>query len=293
MGDLSWRVFRGFVGAEFLVSFIHLSLDDLIPGWPPFLGAQAEGFLRHHFAPRMLAEQPFPDSIAGATLVATLPLALLSLSAMQGISSPGFEVDLFSLLSFSVLSFEFHKWAHGGGPQQGLLAWLIRRAQNGFVAISKSAHTVHHTDPNSLAHGTISGWSNPIMDRTGFYRGLLQAYFWVFGRMPNSWKLGPELIPAWAWARLARRPQLVPWEWEVIEDGEGGMPRHPLGVKLWDKHLRSTLSRRPEVAARFAPQLLAWMERRGDIGTRRARELLRQFVERMAASTPRAAPEGL
>ena len=79
---------------------------------------------------------------------------------------------------------QIHAWAHGQPAP-----WLVRWLQRTGVLQSVRHHGIHHKSPYACRFCTTTNFLNPILDASGFWRGLE----WIIERCGVSVKRGtPE-----------------------------------------------------------------------------------------------------
>lgn len=103
----------------------------------------------------------------------TLPLlAIASLPPMPAIPA----AIIFWIGFFSMLVPQTHKEAHLG-ERPAPISWM----QKNRLILHPESHLAHHAD-NSLSFCVFTGWLNPLLDRTRFWRALEWLFDTVKGR---------------------------------------------------------------------------------------------------------------
>jgi len=89
-----------------------------------------------------------------------------------------------------ILSQEFHKWSHqlpSETPQ-----W-VNALQKLGLTVGRKPHALHHMAPYEGNYCIISGFCNPWLDESGFFRRLEHLVYKMNGVESNAWKLDPAL----------------------------------------------------------------------------------------------------
>jgi ubiquitin-conjugating enzyme E2 variant len=119
-----------------------------------------------------------------APLVFTTPTLLLNERATDLIF-----VGVFT--SLIVLSQQFHAWSH---MKKSELPPLVLKAQDMGLLVGRRDHGQHHKSPFEGHYCIVSGYWNPILDGSGFFRALEQAVFKATGTAPRCWSDDVEFI---------------------------------------------------------------------------------------------------
>ena len=67
----------------------------------------------------------------------------------------------------TVLTNQFHKWAHQEAPSR-----FVRLLQRSRLVLDPAHHQVHHTKPFNMHYCITNGWLNPLLNKIKFFRGL-------------------------------------------------------------------------------------------------------------------------
>ena len=76
---------------------------------------------------------------------------------------------------------QFHKWAHMEDPGR-----TIRRLQRWHVILPSDHHSIHHSAPYATHYCITTGWLNPILRATDFYRRVERVVTMVTGAEPQG-----------------------------------------------------------------------------------------------------------
>lgn len=158
------------VAIDFMSGFVHWFFDTQVEPSRTFLGRIAVDFLDHHVRPRRTVEVGFFVSAWRPALLATLPL--VTLSVLLPLPAWGSAL-LFWIGGLSMYVPQTHKWAHVS-PVNSFIAHL----QLSRLVLNPQAHGVHHQD-NAQSFCVFTGWLNPLLDRTRFWRGLEKVFLQV------------------------------------------------------------------------------------------------------------------
>lgn len=164
---------------------LHWSVDNYGNGRTPIMGGIIAAFQGHHSAPWTITQRGFCNNVYKLCVpFGLVPAALLALA--------GPKVLLFgtAFCVLEILSQEFHKWSHMLSSETPV--W-VNRLQSLGLTVSRKTHGLHHLAPYEGNYSIISGVTNGVLDRTGFFRRLEHLIYRWNGVEANAWKLDPEL----------------------------------------------------------------------------------------------------
>ncbi|MFU8816222.1 MAG: fatty acid desaturase CarF family protein [Pseudomonadales bacterium] len=147
---------------DFLSGLVHWLFDTRIPAGDGLLGRIAVNFLDHHVNPTRTAEVGFAATSWRVAVYVSLPLLGLALLLPAGAG----QAWLYWMGALSLLVAQAHKVAHKRQP--GRLARVLQRLH---LSLSPRSHRQHHRD-HGRAYCVFTGWCNPLLDRSGFWRWL-------------------------------------------------------------------------------------------------------------------------
>lgn len=176
--------FLGYLAADFFSGFVHFLFDSFWSERTPVIGSTfVRSFREHHTDPQSISRHDFVE-VNGSNCIAALLVLVPTLigsdggTTLGGLWCGGFV--FWWLLGISATN-QFHKWAHA----EYVPRWVQRLQDQGLI-ISKHHHQLHHTAPFSSYFCITTGWMNPVLERTGFFR----AIYWLVRRKP----IGSEAV---------------------------------------------------------------------------------------------------
>ncbi len=173
-GGAGWLVgsalLLGYALADFASGLVHWLADRHFDPRTPLLGSLLIApFREHHASPDAITRHGFLEVTGNNALVTLLPaLVLIVHPAPEG--SPGWLFVHLALLSLAVsviVTNLFHRWAHVAKPPRA-----IRLLQHAGLILSPERHACHHQKSHDRAYCVTSGWLNPLLDGSGFFRAL-------------------------------------------------------------------------------------------------------------------------
>lgn len=172
--------------ADFGSGVLHWSVDNYGNGRTPIMGGIIAAFQGHHTAPWTITERGFCNNVYKLCI----PFGPLPMLAIASVANPSttFFMTVFCVLE--VLSQEFHKWSHQ--LKSKTPAWVEWLQQSGLT-IARQPHAQHHLAPFEGNYCIISGFCNPYLDESGFFRRFEHAIYRWNGVESNAWKLDPAL----------------------------------------------------------------------------------------------------
>jgi ubiquitin-conjugating enzyme E2 variant len=158
------------VAIDFLSGFVHWFFDTQVEPSDTPLGRIAVDFLDHHVRPGRTAEVGFYASAWRPALFVSLPFITVATLAPfpTFLSAPMFWIGWLSMLVPQT-----HKLTH-----MNVQSPLLLTLQRSRLIIHPSSHRAHHED-NRESFCVFTGWLNPVLDRTRFWRALE----WLFSEV--------------------------------------------------------------------------------------------------------------
>lgn len=164
------------VALDFLSGLVHWLFDTRVAPGEGLLGRIAVNFLDHHVHPTRTAEVGFAATSWRVALYVSLPL----LAAAWLLPAGAVQAWGCWLGALSLVVAQTHKAAHMRRPPG-----LVRALQWLHLALPAHAHRLHHRD-HGRAYCVFTGWCNPLLDRTGFWRVLDSAIARIGERMAEQ-----------------------------------------------------------------------------------------------------------
>lgn len=172
-------VVLGMILADFVSGIAHWGLDSWGTPKTPVFGPFIRSFREHHVDQVAMCKHDFVETNADTTLP-LLPPAALQWVFIHVVPNTvtSYEVNLHDknvgthvfILTFFVLvtiTNEIHKWSHQ--PKQ---APIVRALMDYHLLLSPVAHRRHHKNPFDKSYCITTGWLNPLLDFTRFWRIL-------------------------------------------------------------------------------------------------------------------------
>lgn len=163
----------GVLAADALTGLVHWSCDTWGDERTPWLGPTLiRAFREHHESPGRMLEHPWTHVNREPCLAAAAAWGLLWLPAARHALAhrPFGHALLCAFIACGAAANQLHAWAHMQRPPA-----LVRLAQRCGLLLSPERHARHHRPPRAQAYCVATGWMNPVLDRTGFWRGLERA----------------------------------------------------------------------------------------------------------------------
>jgi len=147
---------------DFLSGFVHWLFDNRIDPGPTFFGRMAVDFLDHHVRPQRTVDVSFSVSAFRPALFVTLPLLAVSIVLSEGTG----HALVFWIGALALFVPQTHKYAHRNDCSA-----LVRALQSSRIVLNPRAHGQHHRN-NEQAYCVFTGWLNPVLDTSGFWRRM-------------------------------------------------------------------------------------------------------------------------
>lgn len=168
-------ILGGLFLADFISGLIHWFEDRYgNPKWP-VLGHTIRANQEHHFRPRAFLEGSFLSRNREVFVIGALFLA--------GFWVTG-TLNLFtgSAVLFGMFANEFHRAAHRSPKENGR---LITALQKTGLAQSFQHHAAHHRRGKDTHYCVVTNYTNPILERVGFFPALERIVKATTGRVPR------------------------------------------------------------------------------------------------------------
>ncbi|RCS57126.1 fatty acid desaturase CarF family protein [Parvibium lacunae] len=169
------QVIVGVVIADLVSGLFHWFEDGYIHKKMPILGKWfgqvAEDNRLHHSKPRAFLSKSWWQSSADLCLAALLVLAG---AAWLKVLNAG--VWVFAILVANAN--QIHKWAHQNPKEKG---WLVHSLQKLRILQTPREHGRHHTGEKDTHYCVITNFTNPVLEKMGFWKVLDWVMTKVFG----------------------------------------------------------------------------------------------------------------
>jgi ubiquitin-conjugating enzyme E2 variant len=163
----------GVLAADALSGLVHWACDTWGDERTPLLGPGLIRFFReHHRDPEAILGHDWILVNREPAAAASAALLLLWLPPVEAVLEGNVLARGFvcSFGAFAAGANLIHRFAHALRPPRA-----IRLAQRLGLALSPQRHARHHRAPHRTDYCIATGWLNPILDRTGFWRRLEAA----------------------------------------------------------------------------------------------------------------------
>jgi hypothetical protein len=162
-GEIALRVVAVVLLADFFSGVFHW-LEDAYgcEDWPVVGPFVTQANVIHHYDPRHFTRHSW---FASAKVLVVLVVIGLGLAYLAGLLN--WMTLLFA--SFGLNANEVHKWSHRTKAENGRLISFLQKA--GLVQ-SPAHHARHHQRNKNTNNCVLTNYLNPILDKTGFWRGL-------------------------------------------------------------------------------------------------------------------------
>jgi ubiquitin-conjugating enzyme E2 variant len=185
----------GILFSDFMSGLVHWAADTWGTLDWPFVGPTfIRSFREHHVSPTAMCEHDFFETNGDNFMLVVIPLFLLSIknyfeNSPDGINVPWFEIfSSMFWLSTSIgvaMTNQFHKWSHTAKPPA-----LVSFLQNSWIILPKSNHSLHHRPAFDGYYCITTGWLNPLLDGTNFWKKVEYLVNKATGLIPreDDWK---------------------------------------------------------------------------------------------------------
>lgn len=191
MGSLAvlpFAALAGMAAADLSSGLVHWGCDTWGSADAPIVGPLfVRTFREHHVDPHAILRHDFAETNGHACLVSLLPTLGALLVPLGGpISS--FVATVLLLFGFGVAATsQIHKWAHEPQPPRPV-RWL----QQARLVLPSRVHDRHHHAPFVENYCITTGWFEPLLRTTGFFRRMETLVERMTGAVPRQDDLGHE-----------------------------------------------------------------------------------------------------
>lgn len=172
----------GVVVADFASGLVHWAADTWGRGDMPMIGRRVLlPFRVHHVNPDDILRRSFLDAngdVAAVTVPALIGLLFVPVdtAAEQFVSVAGAAG-----CAIGMLTNQIHQWAHRPSPPRS-----VGVVQALGLMLRPGDHARHHTSPFHRHYCITTGWCNPLLEATGFFRRLETAVTALTGIRPRE-----------------------------------------------------------------------------------------------------------
>lgn len=172
-------ILSGWILSDFVSGLVHWGMDTWGSVATPIIGKMMiHPFREHHDDPTEMTRHNYFEVNGHNALVllfVMIPALFIPPSSMSWYAA---------LLSFAfgiIMTNQIHKWSHLA-ERPALVTFL----QKTRLILPAGYHHVHHTAPHMKAYSITNGWTSPLLDRLGFYRGVERLITAVTGERPRA-----------------------------------------------------------------------------------------------------------
>jgi hypothetical protein len=172
----------GVVVADFASGLVHWAADTWGRADMPMIGRRVLlPFRVHHVNPDDILRRSFLDA-NGDVAAVTVP-ALIGLLFVPVDNEAGQMVSVAGAgcCAVGMLTNQIHQWAHRPSPPR-----CVRVLQALGLVLRPGDHVRHHASPFHLHYCITTGWCNPLLEATGFFRRLETAVTALTGIRPRE-----------------------------------------------------------------------------------------------------------
>jgi hypothetical protein len=181
-------LFAGVLLADFLAGAIHWACDTWGSEQTRWLGTGLiQSFRDHHRRPQAMLEHDWIEVNGEAATAAAGGFVVMAFGspALALLEQPVWYAFAWSAIGVSALSNQLHQWAHSHAPPR-----FIQQMQRYGLLLSRRRHAPHHRPPCIDRYCITTGWMNPALDGTGFWRALERWITNATGMNPRAHELG-------------------------------------------------------------------------------------------------------
>eukprot|EP00197_Chlamydomonas_leiostraca_P000013 CAMPEP_0202885424 /NCGR_PEP_ID=MMETSP1391-20130828/41651_1 /ASSEMBLY_ACC=CAM_ASM_000867 /TAXON_ID=1034604 /ORGANISM="Chlamydomonas leiostraca, Strain SAG 11-49" /LENGTH=314 /DNA_ID=CAMNT_0049568669 /DNA_START=754 /DNA_END=1698 /DNA_ORIENTATION=+ len=175
-------LFAAYALSDLGTAIYHWGVDNYGDGNTPLVGKQIAAFQGHHQRPWTITQREFCNNVHQVFKPAAYPAGFFLL--LSPWMSPAWNSFIGSFIFLVCMSQQFHAWSHMKKSQ--LPGYIVALQESGLL-ISRKMHGAHHLPPFEANYSIVSGWWNPVLDKTGFFRALENAVHKVTGVEPRCW----------------------------------------------------------------------------------------------------------
>ena len=168
----------GYALADGGSAIFHWAVDNYPTGETPIVGQTADEFQIHHKHPHNLEEGHLLGNMSLAGQFAALPAMALAV-LNPPVAAAGAAVGFLTGITVAQGS---HRWTHSKKLQP------LTKALQGTLFQSRKDHNDHHAQPHAGNYAIVNGMTNPLFDKSHFFRKAEKLVYEVTGKEPHTWK---------------------------------------------------------------------------------------------------------
>jgi len=185
----------GILFADFMSGLVHWGADTWgTLEWPFFGPTFIRSFREHHVSPTAMCEHDFFETNGDNFMLVVPPLLYLArkdyfLNSPDGITVSWWDIfgAMFWMTAAIGISMtnQFHKWSHSAK-----LPSLVSHLQDWWIILPRTKHSLHHRPAFDGCYCITTGWLNPLLDNTNFWRHVEYVVNKITGLIPreDDWK---------------------------------------------------------------------------------------------------------
>ncbi|WIA34721.1 hypothetical protein OEZ86_013032 [Tetradesmus obliquus] len=174
--------FAAYVLSDLGTAVYHWAVDNYGDGNTPVFGRQIAAFQGHHQRPWTITQREFCNNVHQVFQPALAPAA--AIFALGPFVPLGLHAFMPSFLLLVCMSQQFHAWSH---MKKSELPEVVVALQDAGVLIGRKQHGAHHKPNFEGNYSIVSGWWNPLLDNTQFFRWLEHRVVDATGVEPRCW----------------------------------------------------------------------------------------------------------
>ncbi len=156
---------------DLVSGLVHWTADTYFSEETPIIGPSlVKPFRLHHVYPRDICTHDLVTTVGNVCIIA-VPVLAVCISLLwfyEDSSWLAFIILCIALMSLvTVLTNQFHKWAHQESPSR-----FVRLLQRTRLVLGPAHHQLHHTKPFNIHYCITNGWLNPLLNKIHFFRNL-------------------------------------------------------------------------------------------------------------------------
>jgi len=166
--------------SDIFSGLLHWAADTWGSMETPIVKSFIRSFREHHVDPFGITRHDVVET-NGDNCLALLPVVwLLVLGTPTNDSEMFILVFAMSVLFWTVVSNQIHKWAHMLKPHP-----FVGVLQSWRVVLNRKEHQVHHHTPFDRYYCITTGWLNPVLASFGFWKRLENSITFLTGEHPR------------------------------------------------------------------------------------------------------------